>query len=192
MTAIPDLREMSSGIFGAWRLARLDPGAMVWFDRSPGGVKRSFWAAAICFPGFILLLAMRVSSEDWAHSGVAHILLVETIGYVVGWAAFPLAALAFCRWLGRAERGYDFVAAYNWAQILITIFFVAVAAIGAVGLVPDEIADVLSIVALILALLYEWFIARVAVGIGAAVASALVLIDLVLGACVTRMAQGLY
>lgn len=95
MTAIPSLREVSCGLYGAWRLARLDTTAMAWFDRGPDGTARSFWAAIICFPGFVALLALRVTPHDWASSGVAHILLVESIGYVVGWAAYPLAVLLF-------------------------------------------------------------------------------------------------
>ena len=45
---------------------------------------------------------------------------------------------------------------------------------------------------LLLVLLYEWFIARVATRAGAAAATALVLIDLVLGAGLSRITQSLY
>lgn len=190
MTAIPSLREVSSGVYGAWRLARLDTRAMAWFDRSPEGTARSFWAAIICFPGFVALLALRVAPEDWAASGVAHVVLVESIGYVVGWAAYPLAALGFCRLLG--IQGYDFVTAYNWSQILETSLFLVIAVIGAFHLIPDESAGILSAVVLLLVLLYEWFIARVATQAGAAAATALVLIDLVLGAGLSRITQSLY
>jgi hypothetical protein len=192
MTAIPGLREVSSGLYGAWRLARLDVRAMAWFDRSPEGTARSFWAAIICFPGFIALLALRVSPEDWAASGVGHILLVESIGYVMGWAAYPLAALALCRALGIGNGGFDFITAYNWSQIIETALFIVVAAIAALRIVPDQVAGLLSAAALILVLLYEWFIARVATRAGGGAAAVLVLVDLVLGAGVSRITQGLY
>jgi len=192
MIAIPGFREVSSGLYGAWRLARLDAGGMVWFDRTPEGVKRSFWAAVICYPGFIALLALRVAPADWAHFGIVHILLVESISYVAGWAAFPLAALMFCRWLGRGEGGFEFVVAYNWAQILETGLFVIVAVIASLDLMPDEAADTLSAIALVLVLLYEWFIARIAVKAGGLAATGLVLIDLVLGAGLSKLTQGLY
>ena len=64
---------------------------------------RSFWAAAICYPGFVVLLLLRLSAADVHAPAVYRILLVESIGYVVGWCAFPLAALPFCRWV--ATRG---------------------------------------------------------------------------------------
>ncbi len=192
MIAAPTFREVSSGFHGAWRFARLDRGAMAWFDRSAEGAKRSFWAATICYPGFVALLALHTAPADWARAGVAHILLVESIGYVFGWAAFPLAAMAFCRWLGREREGIGFVAAYNWAQLLETLVFVAVAAIAALDLLPEGAAEALSAMSLLLALVYEWFIARVAVGGGGAVAAMLVLIDIVLGAGLSRITQGLY
>jgi hypothetical protein len=190
MTALPRLREVSSGLYGAWRLARLDTRAMAWFDRGPDGTARSFWAAIICFPGFIALLALRVSPADWAGSGVGHILLVESLGYIVGWTAYPLAALAFCRMLGIA--GFDFITAYNWSQIIETGLFIVVAAIAALHVMSDDAASLLSALALFLVLLYEWFIARVATRAGAGVAAALVLIDLVLGAGLSRFTQSLY
>jgi hypothetical protein len=192
MTALPSLREVSSGIYGAWRLARLDTRAMAWFDRGPDGTARSFWAAIICFPAFIALLALRVSPADWTNSGVGHILLVESIGYVVGWTAYPLAALSFCRVLGIGGGGFDFVTAYNWSQILETTLFILVAAIAALHLISDESAGLLSAFVLLLVLLYEWFIARVATRAGGVAASVLVLIDLVLGAGLSRVTQGLY
>ena len=192
MTAIPSLHEVSSGLYGAWRLARLDTRAMTWFDTGPDGTARSFWAAIICFPGFVALMALRVSPADWASSGVAHILLVESIGYVVGWTAYPLAALTFCRAFGIGGGGYDFVTAYNWSQILETILFVIVAAIGALHLVSDDAVSIVSLIVLVLVLLYEWFIARVATRAGGMAAAALVLIDLVLGGGLSRITQGLY
>jgi hypothetical protein len=192
MIAAPTFREVSSGFHGALRFARFDRGAMAWFDRGAEGAKRSFWAATICYPGFVVLLALHVAPADWARSGVAHILLVESIGYVFGWAAFPLAALAFCRWLGREREGIGFVAAYNWSQLLQTLLFVVVAAIAAFHLLPEGAADALSAISLLLVLIYEWFIARVAVGAGGAVAAVLVLIDLVLGAGLSRVTEGLY
>jgi hypothetical protein len=192
MTALPRLREVSSGLYGAWRLARLDTRAMAWFEHGPDGTARSFWAAIICFPGFIGLLALRVSPADWAQHGVAHILLVESIGYVAGWAAYPLAALGFCRALGIGGGGYDFVTAYNWSQILETALFLVVAAIGALHLLSEDAASYLSLAVLLLVLAYEWFIARVATQAGGAAAAALVLIDLVLGVALSRITQGLY
>jgi hypothetical protein len=118
--------------------------------------------------------------------------LVESIGYVVGWAAYPLAVLLFCRVLGIGGGGYDYVTAYNWSQILETGVFLIVALISVLQILPDDAASFLSLIVLLLVLAYEWFIARVATRAGAAAATALVLIDLVLGAGLSRVTQSLY
>jgi hypothetical protein len=192
MSSLPRLAEVSAGLYGAWRLARLDRRAMDWFERGPEGTARSFWAATICFPGFIALLALRVTPHEWAQGGVAHILLVESIGYVAGWAAYPLATLGFCAALRIGGGGYDYVTAYNWSQILETGLFLIVAGIAALHLLSDTAASFLSLIVLVLVLLYEWFIARIATQAGGGAATALVLIDLVLGAGLSRITQALY
>src|SRR5262249_10244739 len=102
------LREVSFGMYGAWRLALLDRGAMLWFDRTVGGVWRSFWAAAISYPGFLILLLARLDPAQIEAAGLPRILLVETIGYVVGWTAYPVVAIPFCRWLAPEERALGF------------------------------------------------------------------------------------
>ena len=89
------LTEVSHGLYGAWRLAWRDKQAMKWFDCTREGAIRSFWAAAICYPGFVVLLLLRLSPTDLTAPAVYRILLVESIGYVVGWCAYPLSALPF-------------------------------------------------------------------------------------------------
>ena len=55
---------------------------MALFDRSVTGFWRSFTAALLVYPAFLLLLGLRIEDAEWASSGVARILLIETIGYV--------------------------------------------------------------------------------------------------------------
>lgn len=185
----PSLRDLTYGMYGAWRLARLDPAAMAWFDRSIGGVWRSFWAAALCYPGFLLLVVLRLAPGSSA-SGIGRILLVESIGYVISWALFPLIILPFCRWIERDEQALDFIIAYNWAQVLQTAL--TIASVLAALLLPPAAALLLSLVVLTAQLLYEWFIARTALEAGGVVATVIVLIDVVLSEAVSQVTQSLY
>jgi hypothetical protein len=186
------LREVSFGMYGAWRLALLDRGAMLWFDRSVQGVWRSFWAAALAYPGFLILLLLRLDPQQVQAAGLAHILLVETIGYVVGWAAYPVLAIPFCRWLAPEEQALGFIIAYNWSQVLQTALLVVIAGLGAVHLMAADSVTALAAVAYLLLLVYEWFIARIALAAGGAAATALVLLDVVLGAMLIQVTQSLY
>jgi hypothetical protein len=183
------LREMSQGLYGAWRLAWRDRQAMAWFDCSLEGAIRSFWAAAICYPGFVVLLLLRMSPAELDAPAVYRILLVESIGYVVGWCAYPLAALPFCRWLAPEERALGFIIAYNWSQVLQTALLLPIAAFAALDIAPSYAIAYADTVAYLAILIYEWFIARIALDAGGLPATALVTLDFVLGAMLSQVTQ---
>jgi hypothetical protein len=186
------LREVSFGLYGAWRLAWRDRTAMAWFDRSREGCIRSFWAAAICYPGFLLLLLLRLAPAQPQGGAIPQILLIESIGYVIGWTAYPLAALAFCRRIATEEKAFGFIIAYNWSQVLQTLLLLPVAVVAALNLVPDYAVAYADTVAYLAILLYEWMIARISLETGALPALALVLLDVVLGAVLSEVTQSLY
>jgi len=184
---MPSLREVLVRLYGAWRFACRDPRAMDWFDRSVTGVWRSFWAGAICYPGFLVLQTMQTDTSALTASTLLRYLVVSSIGYVIGWTAYPLTALPFCRWLVPEERALGFIAAYNWAQVLQTALVLVVASFGALHLVPDYGLAYAQTVAYLAILVYEWFIARIALDAGGGAATALVLLDVVLTAFLTQL-----
>jgi hypothetical protein len=187
---MPRGRELWQALYGAWRFTLLDRNALHYFDLSHRGTWRSFWAAAYCYPLFLFDRWLTLPAEDVARAGLGHIFLVESIGYVVGWTAFPLAAFAFCRWLGREEQGYDFITAYNWSVVLQIALFVAV---GLVSLMlPASAAVPLQRLALIAALIYEWFIALIALGASGWIAGQIVILDIVLGLIIQLTVLSLY
>lgn len=187
---VPSLREVSHGMYGAWRLARFDPAAMVWFARGIDGVGRSFWAAAIAYPGFVLFVSLLVTPAEWASYGGFRILLVESIGYVVSWTAFPLIMLPFCRWLERDEECLAFITAYNWSQVLQTVL--ALSGLIAFRFLTPAAGVAIYMLLLLARLAYEWFIARTALEAGSVAATTVVLIDLVLSEAVAQVTQSLY
>lgn len=181
------LREATYGLYGAWRLIFRDRGAMKFFDCSLGGAIRSFWAAPLAYPGFLALLMLRMAGEDVGAADVVRTLIVVTIGYVIGWCAYPLTALPFCRWVAPEERALGFIIAYNWSQVPQTVLLLAVAAVGALHVAPLYVIAFVSTVAYLATLVYEWFIARIALDAGALPATALVLLDVLLGALLSQV-----
>src|SRR5438477_10642695 len=137
--AVPAWVEVQLAVGGALKLARGDPSGLGFFDTSVDGFWRSFRAGVICYPFFLILLVFRVSAAHWAASGMAHIVIVETIGYVISWVAFPLLVLPLTRYLGRENRFIPFIVAYNWSQIPQTALFVIVGADAATGLFPSGV-----------------------------------------------------
>src|SRR5271165_2075759 len=184
--------EMRWALVGCLRLARGDRRGLEYFDRTLDGFWRSFLSAVLSYPFFLILLTMRVSLADWNAAGGLSIILIETIGYVISWVAFPLVMISLVRWIGREHRFCDFMVPYNWCQLPQSVLFVIVGIEAEAGALSDPISQGIEIAAAIAVLVYEWYIARVALETSGAAATLVVLVDLVLGVLVTRAAGGLY
>jgi hypothetical protein len=184
--------EVRWALVGCLRLARGDRSGLSCFDRSLDGFWRSFMAAFLGYPLFLLLLTMRISLVQWDAVGGVPIILIETIGYVISWVAFPLLMLSVLRWVGRENRFFDFMVPYNWCQLPQSGLAVLVGLQAESGLVGDPLSQALMIAAVIAVFVYEWYIARVALETSAAAATMIVLIDFVLGELITRAAASLY
>jgi hypothetical protein len=185
-------QEVSSALYGAWRLARLDPAGLGFFDRSREGLIRSFRAAIFVYPAFLLLLGLRIEDKVWEQSGAGRIILIETIGYVVSWTAFPLATLRLARFLDRETRWPGFIVAFNWSQVLEYVLVLFCAGLAISGVLPAGVGAGLLHATTIACLLYEWYIARVALDVPGTAATIAVLIELVISGIVNRVTEILY
>lgn len=184
--------EVQLALAGSLRLARGDRGGLACFDRSLDGFWRSFRAAVIAYPLYLVLLVMRVTVAEWQGSGGWRIVAVETIGYVIAWVAFPLLMLTVTRWIGRGHRFFDFMVPYNWCQVPQSALFVLVGLESDSGMLGTQASEAIDIVAAIATLVYEWYIARVALETTGSAAAFVVLVDLVLGVVISRVVGSLY
>jgi len=184
--------EVRLALIGALRLARGDRGGLTYFDRSEEGFWRSFRAAVISYPLYLVLLSMRVTVAEWERSGAFLIITVETIAYVIAWTAFPLLMLIVVQRIGRAQRFFDFMVPYNWSQLPQSALFVLVGLESESGVLGTQPAQAIEIAAAVAVLVYEWFIARVALDTTAAAAVFVVFVDLLLGILISHVASGLY
>jgi hypothetical protein len=184
--------EVRLALVGALRLAKGDRGGLACFDRSLDGFWRSFRAAIIAYPFYLMLLTMRVSIAEWERSGGFLIVTVETIAYVAAWAAFPLIILTVTRRIDRAHRFFDFMVPYNWSQLPQTALFVLIGIEAESGVLSASAAQAIEVAAAIAVVVYEWFIARVALDATASAAAFIVFVDLILGALISHVASSLY
>ena len=184
------MQEIRLALAGTMQLARGDTGGLSWFDASIEGFWRSFRAGLICYPMFLVLLSFRVTAAQLEHSSIARIVAVETIGYTIAWTAFPLLVMPLTRVLGRENRFLLFMLAYNWSQVPQTALFVVVAMLAAV--LPTGLGQGIELAAAIAVLVYEWFIARVALVVPGVAATLIVLVDMLLGTVLSRVTEGLY
>ena len=184
--------EMQMAVVGTLRLAVGDRRGLGFFDASIDGFWRSFRAGAICYPLYLLLLVFRVAAAQWDKSGFASIVIVETIAYVISWVAFPLLILPVARQFRRDDRFLAFMVAYNWSQIPQTVLVLLVVLDGATGMLSQSEASFAGLLAVIATLVYEWYIARVALAVTGTQATLVVIIDLLLSTALGHVAEGLY
>jgi hypothetical protein len=133
-----------------------------------------------------------VTVAEWERSGAFLIVTVETIAYVIGWTAFPLVMLIVAQRLGRTHRFFDFMVPYNWSQVPQSALFVLVGLETESGVLGAQPSQVIEIAAAVAVLVYEWFIARVALDTTASAAAFVVFVDLLLGVLISHVASGLY
>lgn len=175
-----DLAAAYRGIASALRLARLDPNAIRDFDDSIEGFWKSFQAAIVAAPLFALLVLLR-ANEHPLSSDPLRALFIETIGYAIGWTAFPLAAWYLANALGKSQRYTTYIVAYNWANVLQVAAFVPVAALAASDLAPGAAIVLAALLLTGAVIYYQFFIVRTALEIEPLPALGFVAVDLILG-----------
>ena len=171
--------EIAQSLYGAWRLARLDASGLDLFGDDAEAFWRSFYAMLIAAPGFVILVALRLSGLELT-SGPIHTLLIEAISYVVGWFAFPFIMLYVADQLDRRERFFRYIAAYNWAVVLQIALLLAVNFLVLGVTMPAVVTGYIGFATTVAVLVYWWFIARVGLDISGRAAAAVAGLDLVL------------
>jgi hypothetical protein len=167
-------REAVASLFGAWRLARLDPRGMSCFNATEEGFWHSFVAAVICAPAYAVVVAL-----DYAHTPLmvsdARLVSVYAIGYVINWTAFPLAMSWATRLLDREQFYVRYVVALNWTKVLESMLFLPARALATTNV---DWFTVLPGLTAFIVFGYQWYVARTALKISGSQAVAVVGLDL--------------
>jgi hypothetical protein len=184
------LRDIVYGLYGAWRLALLDRGGLVYFDRSVEGFWKSFFAAALIAPAYLALVAIDVS-ERGTSAGALRLLIVFMSAYVLRWSVYPLVTHAICQAIGRESAYIGFIVAFNWSQVLQMVVYLPIILFGVLGLIPEGVSAWLHVLIYSLILAYQWFVTRTALDIAPLAAVGFVALDLMLSIVITGMADGM-
>lgn len=171
------LNDVARSVFGAYRLARLDPNGMAWFDSSREGALNSFFVAILLLPFHVVFLFVQ-----WGGSSIspAMIITVEGIFYVIGWTAFLVITVPIVRLLNKSHRYFGFISAYNWSMVIQMALLFPIFLLAESGtLAPHWVETVLLALYLIL-LVYEGYVIRTSLEIGGFEAAGLVILDFIL------------
>jgi hypothetical protein len=180
-------RELTSSLYGAFRLASLHKDGLAFFNPTPEGFWRSFFAAALVAPGYLALTMIEPGSAGETVNPF-HDALVDGLAYAIGWVAFPLAMVPVARLLAREERYIPYIVAYNWAAVPQMMLFVG-AAIVTQGLALGSMgAGLIGLAAAGAILTYYWFIARTALNIPGQAAAGVVALDVTITIVISALA----
>jgi hypothetical protein len=183
---MPDREEIWSALFGAYRLAWFEPSGMTHFNLTFDGFWRSFFAAVLVAPAYAILVGMEVAAEP-KPLDLGVLALTESIGYILAWAAFPLAAIVLTRLLGLGRNYVALIVALNWTAVLQTALFVAVVLLG--PLLPSGLGTLLITLTTGAILVYQWFVIRTALQTTGGIALMLLLVDLVITSTINMAAD---
>lgn len=171
-------RELADVVTGLKRLLRLDREAVDCFDPTPEGFWRSFAAAWIAAPAFLVLTLATMPHA--ANFSLPRYLLVETISYVIGWVAFPLVMVTVTRSIKREERFFPYMTAYNWFHLPASALLAALALLGLIGLLPWPLVGLLGLLVNAANLMYLWFLAQTGLKTDALTATGIVILDVLI------------
>jgi hypothetical protein len=177
---------------GALRLARGDARGLACFDPTEQGFWHSFRAGMLCYPLYLILLAFPIELGTPPDLDPWRVVIVETIHYVISWVAFPLLMLPLVDWLQRGDRFFGFMTAYNWCQVPQTVVFAVIALAGGVGLLSTDGLLIADLIAGLAALVYEWYVSRVALAVSAGRAVLVIIVDVVLATVLSHVSSSLY
>ena len=184
-----NLRDVASVITGLNAILRFRPDAFTHFDATLNGFWKSFWAAAITAPIWLILVTSHMS-EAQAQAPVTY-LLAHAVSYAVGWLAFPLLMVRISSYLDRWPRYFHYMVAYNWFQVCQSLIWLPLVLVSETAGQPSGLVTVLWRVSNGLLFAYGWFIARRGLMVEAGSAAALVLIDFLLGMLIDGITEAL-
>ena len=175
--------RLGTSLHGAFLLACGRPDGLALIaappDEEMAVASRSFWAAAVCLPAFLCLHLL-----DWATGPMpaepGHSLLLDLLGYVIGWTGFALLSHRLAESMGRAALWPRFIATWNWCNVIQYLMLVA-AGLPAILDLPPLLTQTAWLVAMGWALWLEWYATRLALVLPGGAAAAMVGLDFSVG-----------
>jgi hypothetical protein len=172
-------QEVFEGLYGAWRLLLGDRGAVALFDDSIAGFWKSFFAAILILPIYLIMTAMGTIEFDASPSLPATVLIVLEF-YIIAWVLWPLIIGHILPVLDQSENFTLYIVAYNWMSAIGTgLFFIAVLVTTLLP-IPDGFSALILVGALLGVLGYHGLIAHTTLNISIGVAIGLTIANFIL------------
>ena len=173
------INHISVALLGAFHLARFDAVGIKYFEPTQKGFLRSFWAAGLVGPFFLLLLIIKYSQINGFT--LVHHIVIESLAYVIAWVLFPLVMAGLTRHLNCAKDYIPFIISYNWCSAIQNGIYLPIAILGYAGMLTPGSGNLLVLSVVTWALVYTFFVVNTLLNVSRVTAFGIVVLDLVLG-----------
>ena len=174
---------ISVGLSGAVRLVKLDTKGLDYFGDTTADFWRSFLAATVVIPLFLLYLIIRFVGSDTDSSFPAY-LVAQLLAYAIAWLAFPLIMLYMAPILQKEDKVVRYLVAYNWLSVIQNGVYLPVVMLGITGAFAQGLSNFLAMITLMWVLGITLFVNRKALEVPFGTAAGIVVVDLLLGVLV--------
>ena len=162
-------------------------------DLSVDGFWNSFYAMILAFPALAIgwvTVANRLGGTEFGgrFSVLLRLGVIDLLAWIVPIALLALAA----RPAGIAHRFIPYVVASNWGSTLLIWLMVPLSLIELVAPGATGLIDALSLLFFVATLVLSWRLTRAAIGMGAAVASAVFVGVLIVSLAIVLSLQSLF
>ncbi|MGE0279875.1 MAG: transporter [Rhizobiaceae bacterium] len=173
---MPSADEIQGGLTGAWRMMLGRSDGLQLLDLSADGFWNSFFAMVVALPPLFAMwtsFAVEVSpaTPEFGHrmSLLLRMALIDFAAWVV-----PLVLLAaVAARVGVRDRFVHYVVSTNWASGIIAWLLLPPVILRAFAPTATEFSALLSLVVFIASMVFVWRLTNVALGKGAAIATAI-------------------
>lgn len=187
----PNLVETALNFNAAWRLFKRDTTAAQHFTGDRIETVRSFWAALVYLPLFIIATVL-FANDMRSDTPALRLFLIETIFYAIGWVAWPLAVHSLTQLFQVGSDYRRYISAYNWSAGPILLLYCALGIADLLFLFSAEVFLLFSIVVLLWSLIYHGFFLRLILPVSTGVMVLFVVCELALGLFIQTLRNGLY
>lgn len=188
------LLEVTRSIHGAWRIARMDPDALNYFDLSIDGFGRSFVALLVVAPFYIMFLILNHGSQPGLELPTGPVVstefyvAVKLIAYIIGWLIFPLVMVPISRLLDLSQSYIPYIIVWNWSNVLVMAVILPTVLLFPPADQTGAAAKMVLMGAQITMLFYSFLVARAGLRCKILTAVGIVVLDLLLSLMLSLMA----
>lgn len=183
--------EITRSLQGAWALFMGDCDGMNGFNLSFEGLIRSFLLIIYLLPALCLFALAEWNDFVQEYGSLSQVSFVigTAVQFTIDWLLFPLLMIPVSRLINGGKTYVAYIVSVNWAGAIALLPLGVPALFYSLGIIPELLFAILTLIGLGLVLRYFWFLAVTALGVNGITAVALVLTQLVISVTASELTR---